>query len=184
MKRITLFAAAIAALASFTACGTKSFSKQSAPDTGSAVSQTKTAEQSAQTSTVAEPQAPAPESKKESDKMLKIRIGSDELTAELSDNSSAEALRELLEKGPLTIEMSDYGGMEKVGELPQSLPRNDEQINTQPGDLILYLGKSITIYYDTNSWSLTRLGKITNVSAEELRSILGKGDVTAVLSFE
>lgn len=184
MKRITLFAAATAALASLTACGTKSLPQQSASDTGSAVSQTIPAEQSEQTSIVAEPQASAPESERESEKMLKIRIGNDELIAELADNSSAEALRELLEKGPLTIEMSDYRGMEKVGELPQSLPRNDEQINTQPGDLILYLGKSITIYYDTNSWSLTRLGKITNVSAEELRSILGKGDVTAIFSLE
>lgn len=184
MNRIIQLGTALAVLASLTACGAKSLPQQSASDTGSAVSQTIPAEQSEQTSTAAEPPAPARESERESEKMLKIMIGSDELTAELADNSSAEALRKLLEKGAITIEMSDYGGMEKVGELPQSLPRNDEQINTQPGDLILYLGKSITIYYDTNSWSLTRLGKITNVSAEELRRILGKGDVTAVLSLE
>lgn len=184
MKRITLFVSAIVALVSLTACGANGLPQQSESDTGSAVSQTISSEQSAQTSTVTEPQASAAESERESEKMLKIRIGNNELTAELADNSSAEALRELLKKGPITIGMSDYAGMEKVGELPQSLPRNDEQINTQPGDLILYLGRSFVIYYNTNSWSLTRLGKITNASAEELRSILGKGDVTAVLSLK
>lgn len=79
--------------------------------------------------------------------------------------------------------MSDYGNMEKVGDLPQSLPRNDEQISTVPGDLILYLGRSFVIYYDTNSWNFTRLGKIDGItSGTELKSILGNGDVDVILS--
>lgn len=68
----------------------------------------------------------------------------------------------------LTVDMSDYGNFEKVGSLGQSLPTNDQSITTQPGDVILYQGNSITIYYGTNTWSFTRLGKIENTTREGL----------------
>ena len=114
--------------------------------------------------------------------MLALTINGTTLTATLADNSSAQALRELLAGGPVTIDMRDYGNMEKVGSLGTSLPTNNEQITTQPGDIILYQGNQITIYYDTNSWSLTRLGKINNITAQELRALLGSGDVSVTLS--
>ena len=107
-----------------------------------------------------------------------------ELTASLYDNSSSKALAELLQKAPVTIDMHDYGNFEKVGFLPATLPRNDKQITTEPGDIILYLGNQITFYYNTNSWNFTRLGKIEGVTQAELKKILGEGDVTAVLSVE
>jgi len=110
---------------------------------------------------------------------LKLAIGDKALTATLADNSSAKALIELL---PLTIEMSDYGGFEKVGDLGAKLPTNDEQITTEAGDLILYQGGAFVIYYAPNSWSFTRLGKIDNVTAKELKEILGNGSVTVTLS--
>ncbi len=106
--------------------------------------------------------------------------GSHTLTARLADNSSATAFYRLLEKGPLTVKMSDYGSFEKVGSLGTSLPRNDTQISTEAGDIILYQGNQITIYYDTNSWNFTRLGKVDGVTQAELKQILGKDDVTAV----
>lgn len=118
------------------------------------------------------------------DSDLTIAIGEITLTASLEENSSAQALRELLANGPLTIEMSDYGSMEKVGPLGTSLPTNNEQITTQAGDIILYQGSNLVIYYAPNSWNFTRLGRINNVSAEELREILGTGGVTVTLSFE
>ena len=108
--------------------------------------------------------------------------GSHTLAATLADNSSAMAFYELLEKGPVTIEMSDYGNFEKVGSLGTKLTRNDTQITTEAGDIILYQGNQITIYYDTNSWNFTRLGKVDGVTQAELKKILGKGDVTAVFS--
>lgn len=114
--------------------------------------------------------------------MLNITVNGTTLTAELADNSSAQALRELLASGPRTIQMSDYGNMEKVGPLGQSLPTNNEQINTEAGDIILYQGNQIVIYYDHNSWNFTRLGKITGVTAQELRNILGSGNVSVTLS--
>lgn len=111
-----------------------------------------------------------------------IAVNGHTLNAALADNTSAKALAELLEEGPLTLELSDYGNFEKVGSLPQSLPRNDEQITTEPGDIILYLGNQITIYYDVNTWNFTRLGRIDNITQAELKEILGSGDVTVTLS--
>ena len=112
--------------------------------------------------------------------------GSHKLTATLVDNSSATAFYELLKKGPHTVDMHDYGSFEKVGSLGTTLPRNDTQITTTAGYIILYQGNQITIYYDTNSWNFTRLGKVvstsstTSITQAELKKILGKGDVTAV----
>ena len=106
--------------------------------------------------------------------------GSHKLTATLADNSSALTFYELLNKAPVTIKMSDYGNFEKVGSLGTSLPRNDTHITTEAGDIILYQGNQITIYYDKNSWSFTRLGKIDGVTQAELKRVLGKGNVTAV----
>lgn len=116
---------------------------------------------------------------------MKVKIaitsesGKHELTATLSDNSSAEAFYNLLQSGAVAVKMHDYGSFEKVGPLPKSLPRNDKQISTSAGDIILYQGNQITIYYDKNSWNFTRLGKVDGLTQSELKSILGKGDVTA-----
>lgn len=114
--------------------------------------------------------------------LLYLTVGDTTLTAVFAENSSAEAFREKLEDGDITVSMSDYGNFEKVGGLDFSLPRNDERITTEPGDIILYQGNSVTIYYDTNTWSFTRLAKIENVSGEELLSVLGSGDVSVTFS--
>ena len=106
------------------------------------------------------------------------------LTATLYDNSSSRALVDLLQKGSVTIDMHDFSNFEKVGDLPVTLPRNDTSTDTDAGDLILYLGKRFVIYYDKNSWDFTPLGKIDNITKPELKKILGKGNVTAVLSIQ
>ena len=111
---------------------------------------------------------------------LKITVGDYELSATFEDNSSAEEFRELLSQGPVTIEMEDYGGFEKVGPLGTALTRNDRQITTQPGDVILYQGNQITIYYGTNSWSFTRLAKIDDPAG--LAEKLGEGTVQVTFS--
>ena len=112
---------------------------------------------------------------------LRIKDGKT-FTATLADNSSADALIELLSKGDMTVEMEDYGNMEKVGPLGTNLPRNDRQTSTGPGDIILYQGKYLVIYYSTNSWNFTRIGRIDNADGAQLKSALGKGDVTVTLS--
>ncbi|HBB72078.1 MAG TPA: hypothetical protein DCZ71_05670 [Ruminococcus sp.] len=113
---------------------------------------------------------------------ISIEVNGHTLTALLEDNSSAQALEELLESGPLMIGMNDYGSFEKVGTLPETLPRNDEQITTAAGDLILYQGNQITIYYDENTWNFTRLGRLENITQTQLREILGDGSITATFS--
>lgn len=110
--------------------------------------------------------------------------GGQTFTATLENNSSAKALQELLAQGHVTVKMEDYAHMEKVGPLGTALPRNDRPTTTGPGDLILYQGKYLVIYYATNSWNFTRLGKIDHVSGNELKAALGEGDVTVTLSLE
>ncbi|MCR4962450.1 MAG: hypothetical protein K6B40_01060 [Firmicutes bacterium] len=104
------------------------------------------------------------------------------LTILPADNSSAAALIELLKAGDVTIEMHDYGSFEKVGPLGAYLPQNDGPITTEPGDVILYQGNQITIYYDVNSWSFTRLGKVQGLTQAELKDILGDGNATVTFS--
>lgn len=117
---------------------------------------------------------------------LSLTVGDKIFTATLAENSSVEVLKERLAQGPLTVRMSDYGDMEKVGPLGFSLPRNDVSITTAPGDLILYQGSSLVIYYDTNSWSFTRLGKVDGVTTREqmLDLLGGAGDITLTLSLQ
>ena len=115
---------------------------------------------------------------------MKVQVGDTVFTATLAENSSVDALKELMADGSLTLNMSDYANMKKGADLGVTLPQNNEQMNTQTGDIILYQGRTFVIYYDTNSWSLTPIGKIDNVDAEELREALGTGDVTVTLSLE
>ena len=123
---------------------------------------------------------PQDESSDQEEAMLKITVGDQELLATFADNSSAEEFRELLSQGPLTISMEDYGGFEKVGPLGTTLTRNDTRITTQPGDVILYQGNQITIYYGTNTWNFTRLATIND--STDLQTKLETGTVQVTFS--
>ena len=112
---------------------------------------------------------------------LSISANGQTVTAKLADNSSVDALVELLQAGPVTVEMNDFSNFEKVGELPRSLPRNDMQISTDAGDLILYQGNRFVIYYGQNSWDFTYLGHIEGATKEGLLEMLGSGSVTVEL---
>ncbi len=113
-----------------------------------------------------------------------ITIGGQTVSATLVDNSSTEALVNALRQGPITYEAHDYGGFEKVGPLGRSFPQNNEPVTTEPGDLILYQGNNLCIYYDTNSWNFTRLGKIDRITQAELKRFVraGEGNVSVTLS--
>lgn len=113
---------------------------------------------------------------------IQITVGDTTFTAIPEENSSADALIALLEKEPITVHMSDYAGMEKVGSLGTSLPRNDTYISVDAGDVILYQGNQITIYYGTNSWSFTKLAVIQNATKERLLEALGSNDVDVTFS--
>ena len=124
------------------------------------------------------------EAMKENEAKLKIEVNGYTLIAELADNPSAREFAGLIREEPLTLNLDEYGGFEKVGALPQSLSTDDTRITTEPGDIMLYQGKQITMFYGTNTWSYTPLGKIENAAHEELKDIFGEGDVTVVLSLE
>lgn len=129
--------------------------------------------------TVSPQQSPEAGSSQE-EAMLKITVGDYELLATFEDNTSAEEFKNLLAQGPVTVEMDDYGGFEKVGDLGTTLTRNDRQITTEPGDVILYQGNQITIYYGTNTWSFTRLARIDDPT--DLKAKLGEGTVQITFS--
>lgn len=114
---------------------------------------------------------------------MDIRIGNARFTAAFSENSSVEAFKKLLAE-PLTLTMHDYANMEKSADLGTTLPENNRRPDIKAGDIALYQGKTLVIYYDDNSWNLTPIAKIDNVSTQKLREALGKGDVTAVLSLK
>lgn len=171
IKRLRILPA-ILALLLLSACGSPQETQSLVSNMEQAVPESSEAGQSAQTET--EPS--------EEESALNITVGDNTLSATFEDNSSAEAFRELLSQNPITIEMEDYGGFEKVGPLGTDLVRNDTQITTQPGDVILYQGNQITIYYGTNSWRFTRLARIDDPSG--LREKLGDGPVSVTFSLE
>ena len=111
--------------------------------------------------------------------VLGVIVGDNFFSIYAADNSSADAFIEEVSRGNVRIDMHDYGNFEKVGDLPWDLPTNDEEITTRPGDVILYQGNKITIYYDENTWNFTKLGHI-NATPEEIKETFGgKEDITA-----
>lgn len=172
MKKLRWILLTLGLFLPLTACGAGT------PDTPAAQSQTMAMPAAAaQTET----QSAARSTAAQSDRLY-LTIGETTFVAEFADNSSVEALKDLLRDAPLTLQLHDYGNFEKVGSLGHNLPRNDEPITTEAGDLILYQGNQFSIYYAENSWSFTRLGKIQNVTSNELKAALGTGDVTVTLS--
>ena len=97
-----------------------------------------------------------------------------------AENDGAQALKELLTAGPLTIPMRDYGGFEKVGAVGRSLPTSNTRTTAQAGDIVLYQGNQIVIFYGSNSWSYTRLGKVGDLTG--WADALGNGDLTVTFS--
>ena len=113
-----------------------------------------------------------------------LKAGGNTMTATLVDNEATRELTELLKQGDMTISMSDYGGFEKVGALPQSFPTSNTQITTVPGDIMLYQGNQMVVFYGSNSWSYTRLGKIDGATASDVQQFLGSGDIALTLSLD
>lgn len=111
---------------------------------------------------------------------VNVQIGTENFTATLENNEAAETFAEMMKEEPVVIQMSDYSGFEKVGSLGTSLPANNSQITTQAGDIVLYNSSQIVIFYGSNSWSYTRLGRIDDLTGWE--EALGSGDVTVTFS--
>ena len=111
---------------------------------------------------------------------MKIQIGDASFTATLEDNAAVHELIEMMKDEPITIQMNDYSGFEKVGSLGRSLTTNNHQTTTSAGDIVLYNGNQIVMFYGSNSWSYTRIGRIDDLSG--WKEALGSGSITAVFS--
>ena len=118
------------------------------------------------------------------DAALGLRIGQGQVSVEWEENESTAALLARALEEPIEVPLSMYGGFEQVGSLGESLPRADAQITTRPGDIVLYSGNQIVLFYGSNSWAYTRLGRITGQSEAELTDLLGQGDVTITIFAE
>ena len=115
---------------------------------------------------------------------IKITVSGKSLPVKIVENEATKALVAALREASITYEADDYGGFEKVGPLGRSLPTGNAQITTQPGDVILYSGNQIVLFYGSNSWSYTRIGKIEYGTLDELKSFLkaGEGKIKVTLS--
>lgn len=118
------------------------------------------------------------------DEQMVLSIDGNVVEVKWEDNETVTEIREQLAQGDITVNMSMYGGFEQVGSLGRSFTRNDKQTSTGAGDIVLYSGNQIVVFYGSNSWAYTRLGKIQNLSGEELTDLLGNGNVTLTLSLQ
>ena len=114
---------------------------------------------------------------------LRMTIGTTPVSVSWEDNDAAEALKELCRNGSLTISMSMYGGFEQVGSIGASLPQNDVQTTTSAGDIVLYAGDQLVVFYGSNTWAYTRLGHITDKTQQELTQLLSNGNVSIMITF-
>jgi len=118
------------------------------------------------------------------DSTMIMTIGDTKVNVDWEDNQAVEALRDMAKDGDITIQMSMYGGFEQVGSIGQSLPRDDKQTTTSSGDIVLYSGNQMVVFYGSNSWSYTRLGHISDKDEAEMADLLSNGDVTITISRE
>lgn len=128
--------------------------------------------------------SPQPSEEETAPMTMKLKIEETLVDVQWEDNDAAAALRALAEQEPLRLDLSMYGGFEQVGPIGQRLPRNDEQTTTSSGDIVLYAGDQIVLFYGSNSWAYTRLGHITDRDEAGMKALLGYGDVSITIFVE
>lgn len=176
MKKGLVLLLTIGFAAVLTACKPAEEASAAQPTTASSVTQPQT--------TVQPEQTDAPEALTQAEKhmTLQMTINGTPVAVEWEDNAAVDALSEAVNGNPLTIQMSMYGGFEQVGALGMSLPQDDVQTTASAGDIVLYSGNQIVVFYGANTWAYTRLGHITDRGADGMAQLLSNGDVTITLS--
>lgn len=124
------------------------------------------------------------ETEEETEMEIILTVDGTELTVTWEDNESVAEIRSYLESGSITATLNRYGGFEQVGSLPQAFTRSDVQITTNPGDIVLYSGDQIVIFFGNNSWAYTKLGHIEGLSDEEIRELLDTDSVEITLELK
>ena len=174
-KRIAPFLA-IALVFSLAACGSGG---QAKPQPTAGPAETRESGAAPETETREEPQT----IQNDAEETMRLRIGETEVSVDWEKNEATDALTGLAKAKPIVIGMSMYGGFEQVGPLGAALPAQDERITTEAGDIVLYAGNQIVVFYGTNTWSYTRLGRIKDRTAAEMAALLGGGDVTITITY-
>lgn len=129
--------------------------------------------------------SPMPEASPETEDSMNIMIltvDGTELTVSWEDNQAVAELAEYVQENDILVNTSRYGGFEQVGSLPQSFSSSDRQMTTSPGDIVLYTGDQMVLFYGSNSWSYTKLGHIEGLTRQELTDPLGKDSVEVRLT--
>ena len=188
-KMTTLFIVVSIIAVAFSACGKTGTPEPDAVSTEAVISKGSTQEE-----TIGITEVPENESERnvnedqiqteDTEKMLQMKINGTVVNVLWEENESVDALMDMCKDAPLEIQMSMYGGFEQVGPLGRNLPRNDSQTTTSAGDIVLYSGDQIVVFYGSNSWSYTRLGHITDQDNEGMAALLGNGDVIITISME
>lgn len=173
MRRIIILAVLPFMIFAFSACNGKS---ENSPETETQITYETQTNAETQTAVLQE------ETTQMSSNTLDLTVDGISLDVEWEDNDAVADLLSLAKNGKITVKASQYGGFEQVGSLPESLTRNDSEITALSGDIMLYSGNQIVIFYGSNSWSYTRLGHINGVSQEELTQMLDKDTVSVVIS--
>ncbi|MBM6915301.1 hypothetical protein H6B33_07780 [Gemmiger formicilis] len=161
------FAISLAALVFLTGCADSASTLSALAEVSSSMEQSS-------------PESAADVSEEETEMKLLVQIGDKTFTARWENNAAARALAERATDSAVIVELRDYGGFEKVGSLGENLPADDRQLTTQTGDIVLYNGNQIVLFYGSNSWSYTPLGHIEDLTG--WKEALGKGDVTVRFS--
>ena len=202
MKKITAVLLIVVCCVLFSACnGEENKTEITTPTTQLTTSESTTAAMTTQptTNTTIEPITQVPETtainkqetqaqsveqteQTEQTSALQMTIGNTPASVDWEDNAAVQALTELCRNHPLTIQMSMYGGFEQVGSIGTDLPQNDVQTTTSSGDIVLYSGNQMVVFYGSNSWEYTRLGRITDKTQAELTELLSNDNVTITLS--
>ena len=180
MKKITVIFLIAFCCILLSACNSEeSKSKTTAPKSQPATSETAaSATTQPITNTTIEPTTQVQEST-----ALQMIIGDTPVSVDWENNVSVQALKELCSNQPLTIQMSMYGGFEQVGDIGSNLPQNDVQTTASSGDIVLYSGNQMVVFYGSNTWAYTRLGHITDKTPREMTELLSGGNVAITISY-
>ena len=202
MKKITAVLLIVVCCVLFSACnGEENKTEITTPTTQLTTSESTTAAMTTQptTNTTIEPITQVPETtainkqetqaqsveqteQTEQTSALQMTIGGTSVSVVWEDNDAVQALKELCKDQPLTIAMSMYGGFEQVGSIGTALPQNDMQTTTSAGDIVLYSGDQMVVFYGSNTWAYTRLGHISDQSADGMAELLSNGDTVITVS--
>ena len=183
MKKISVISLIALCCVLFSACNSgENQTETTAPTSQVTTSSGTIAKEIIQPATTAAEQTEPSEHADEKTFELQMTIGNTPVSVDWEDNEAVDALKDLCRNQPLTIQMSMYGGFEQVGPIGTSLPQNDMRTTTSAGDIVLYSGDQMVVFYGSNSWAYTRLGHITDRSAEDMTDLLSNGDTVITIS--